>query len=204
MEVALQRLILALFIGALSFGMSQIIPGGVAYGEEDDGSGQIAQDEDESNADNEEAGGENESKEADNLSVHLKVDSSKVNPIVRERYNIYAKVDPENPKSKKFLFKLEKGDETEGDVDFANVKEGKHLQLFVVKDNYQRDCEPEEKELRAKMGKDSTIKSMPSSVSIKLVQGDKYLKESNMKKFSGYDAVPSCVITEIAEKEGEE
>jgi hypothetical protein len=196
METILRRLILAVCIGILSFGFSHIIPHGLAYGEvkERELKAGYEDTEDDSGNTDEERSTQKVS-QPEQLSVHLTIDTSKVNPLVRERYNIYAKVDPQNPKSKKFHFKLGKGDQSEGKVDFTGVKEGKKLQLFVVKDNYQRDCIPVDAGLKKKVDKNSTIDGMPTSVSIKLVQSEQHLNESDLKKFSGHGAVPECVIT---------
>jgi hypothetical protein len=195
MKNFVQRLLISGGVAILCLGISQIIPNDMVFGMESGtqspGTEEAKKTEDEGSS--------------DDLSVHLTVDSSKVNPMVRHRYQIFVKPDPKNPQSQKTLFALTKENETTGEVTFKGVKEAKQLQVFVVKDNYQRDCTPEDTNLKEKMTKDSTstIGEMPHSISIKLTQTEAQLKETDEKKFSGYDAVPTCKIMDIDDEGGE-
>ncbi len=196
-------------IGVLSFGFSHVLPHGAAYGHshEDDSDSEDDGDHEGEGDDEEPADEESEEEaveEPEPLSVHFSVDSSEVNPLVRDRYKIYAKVDPDKKDSKRFLFDLESGSKTKGDLKFEidmngnkyQLFDGKKLQVYVVKDNYQKDCNPNA-DMKKFMEKDSTIKKMPKSVSIKLSQPARFLQIKDMKKFSGANATPDCLITDI-------
>lgn len=202
MKVLLYRAMLALFIGALSFGTVNFVHMTPVFASDDEGEGEEEGGEESSDGESDEGSseeeGEEESEEEEpkSLTVKLKVDSSKVNKLVQDRYKIYVKPDPKEKSSKRFLFDLEKKKITSGDLELKGVTEAKTLQVKVAKDNYYKDCNPSKK-VKSKMAKDSVIKKMPKSVIIKLEQEARFLKERNIKKLSGANGVPNCTIVAI-------